>query len=89
MSTTITKFDSKTRPRVFVLSSVDHRPHLADEIAQLRQVIEQHVDIVGEDTDFSDDISATETDFVIVLGGDVLFFARPNGWGVTRSPSLV
>lgn len=88
MSTTITKFDSKTRPRVFVLSSVDHRPHLADEIAQLRQVIEQHVDIVGEDTDFSDDISATETDFVIVLGGDGSILRAAKRLGSNQIPVL-
>ena len=70
MSSNITKFDSKTRPRVFLLSSVDHRPHLADEVAKLRLVIEQHVDIVGEDSDFSDSLSTAETDFAIVLGGD-------------------
>lgn len=70
MPTSIIKFDSKTRPRVFLLSSVDHRPHLKDEIEKLRLVIEQHVDIVGEDSDFSDAINAADTDFVIVLGGD-------------------
>ncbi len=70
MPSTITKFDSKTRPRVFLLSSVDHRPHLSDEIATLRKVIKQHVEIVGEDSDFSDSICTTETDFAIVLGGD-------------------
>lgn len=88
MSTTITKFDSKTRPRAFVLSSVDHRPHLADEIAKLRQVIEQHVDIVGEDTDFSDAIQATETDFVIVLGGDGSILRAAKRLGNNQIPVL-
>jgi len=88
MSTTITKFDSKTRPRAFVLSSVDHRPHLADEILKLRQVIEQHVDIVGEDTDFSHAIQATETDFVIVLGGDGSILRAAKRLGSNQIPVL-
>ncbi len=88
MSSAITKFDSKIRPRVFVLSSVDHRPHLADEIAKLRPVIEQHVDIVGEDSDFSDAVPAADTDFVIVLGGDGSILRAAKCFGNSQVPVL-
>lgn len=88
MSTTIKKFDSKTRPRVFLLSSVDHRPHLKDEIEKLRLVIEQYVDIVGEDSDFSDAISVADTDFVIVLGGDGSILRTAKLLGSNQIPVL-
>ena len=88
MSKTITKFDSKTRPRVFVLSSADQRPHLVAEIAKLRPVIEEHVDIVGEDSDFSDAINAADTDFVIVLGGDGSILRAAKRFGNNQIPVL-
>lgn len=58
------------RPRAYLLSSLDHRPELAVEIDRLRPIIEQHVEIVGEDDDYSDDVSQSNADFAIVLGGD-------------------
>lgn len=88
MSTTIKKFDSKTRPRVFLLSSVDHRPHLKDEIEKLRLVIEQHADIVCEDCDFSETISVADTDFVIVLGGDGSILRTAKLLGSNQIPVL-
>ena len=88
MSSTITKFDSKNRPRVFLLSSVDHRPHLKDDIEELRLVIEQHVEIVGEDSDFSDAISPADTDFVIVLGGDGSILRSAKLLGSNQIPVL-
>ena len=64
------QFSTKDRPKVYLLSSIDYRPHLADRIDELRPTIEEHVDIIGEDQDYSDDLSDTGADFVIVLGGD-------------------
>ena len=63
-------FSPENRPKVYLLSSADQRPHLADQIAALRPTIKEHVDIIGEDDDYSDDLSNTGADFVIVLGGD-------------------
>ncbi len=83
-----THFDSQTKPRVFVLSSVDHRPHLAAEIDKLRPVIEEYVTIVGEDCDYSEEIKVEETDFVIVLGGDGSILRAAKRLGSKQIPVL-
>ena len=88
MATTIRKFDTTIRPRVVVLSSADHRPHLADEIAKLTKVIQRRVEIVGEDSDFSEAIQAAETDFVIVLGGDGSILRAAKRLGNNQIPVL-
>ena len=82
------KYSSENRPKVYLLSSVDYRPHLADRIDALRPTIEQHVDIVGEDEDYSDDLSNTGADFVIVLGGDGSILRAAKRLGNCQMPVL-
>lgn len=81
-------FSPQKRPRVYLLSSVDYRPHLADRIDQLRPTIEEHVDIVGEDEDYSDDLCCTGADFVIVLGGDGSILRAAKRLGNHQMPVL-
>ena len=81
-------FSTETRPKVYLLSSVDNRPHLAQQIDALRPTIKEHVDIVGEDRDYSDDLSSTEADFVIVLGGDGSILRAAKRLGSHQMPVL-
>lgn len=83
----IRRFDESTKPKVFLLSSVDQRPHLAERIDALRPVIKNHVEIIGEDQDYSDDV-ADETDFVIVLGGDGSILRAAKRLGNQQLPVL-
>jgi NAD+ kinase len=81
-------FSPENRPKVYLLSSADQRPHLADQIAALRPTIKEHVDIIGEDDDYSDDLSNTGADFVIVLGGDGSILRAARRLGNEQMPVL-
>ena len=82
------KYSLENRPKVFLLSSVDHRPHLAGQIDALRPTIEEHVDIIGEDEDYSNDLSDTGADFMIVLGGDGSILRAAKRLGDHQMPVL-
>ena len=82
------QFSTEDRPKVYLLSSVDYRPHLADRIDELRPTIEKYVDIVGEDEDYSDDLCDTGADFVIVLGGDGSILRAAKRLGDCQMPVL-
>lgn len=58
-----------SKPRALLLGSGD-RPNLRDEAARLRPLIDQNVQVVLEDLQYVLDLSTTEADFAIVLGGD-------------------
>ena len=88
MPKTPIQFDFKTKPRVVVLSSVDHRPHLAEEVQRLRQIIQQYVEIIGENMDFSESVDPVATDFVIVLGGDGSILRAAKRLGSQQIPVL-
>ena len=83
----IKKYGANAKPKVFLLSSIDYRPHLADRIDALRPIIADHVEIIGEDSDFSDEV-ATETDFAIVLGGDGSILRAAKRMGNKQVPVL-
>ena len=59
------------RPRVAVLGAIDS-PRIASYAAQMRAVLDAHVDIVFSDFDASSQrsLAETEVDFAITLGGD-------------------
>ena len=64
-----------------ILLVLGERPHVIEETARLRPLIEQHVDIVLQDDDFSADLSRIEAD----LGRSsweamVRFSERSNRW---------
>jgi len=81
-------FSTENRPKVYLLSSVDQRPHLAEQIDALRPTIKEHVEIVGEDDDYSDDLCCTGADFVIVLGGDGSILRAAKRLGDHQMPVL-
>src|SRR5688500_7818418 len=56
-------------PRVYLLGS-GFRPNLLEEAKRLRPTIDAHVQVVVEDFEFTKDLSQSEADFAIVLGGD-------------------
>jgi NAD+ kinase len=57
------------RPRAYLLGSGD-RPHLLAEAARLRQVIDEHVEVVLEDFKYEQDLASCTADLAVVLGGD-------------------
>jgi NAD+ kinase len=65
-----------------VLGSGD-RPYVLDEAQRLRQIIQQHVDIVVEDFRFTTDLSKVKADLAIIFGGDgsILRAAHQMGQG--------
>ena len=81
-------FSAENRPKVYLLSSVDNRPHLAQQIDALRPTIKEYVDIIGEDEDYSDDLSSIEANFVIVLGGDGSILRAAKRLGSHQMPVL-
>ncbi len=70
---------NEVRPRVLLLGS--HTDQVQQAVDHLRPIIARHADIVAEDFSFSLDISATDADMAIVMGGDgsILRSARQMG----------
>lgn len=56
-------------PRGYLLAA-GHRPGLLAEITRLRNIIEQHIEVVLTDLHFEADLTAVEADLAVVLGGD-------------------
>ena len=88
MAEQLKKFSPDDRPKVYLLSSIDYRPELADRIKELIPTIEKHVEIIGQDEDYSDDLSGTGADFVIVLGGDGSILRAAQRLGNVQMPVL-
>ena len=61
--------DNRSRPRALLLGS-GRRPDLLTCAERLRPAIEQSAEIVLEDWAYEKDLSQTEADLAIVLGGD-------------------
>jgi len=64
------KTGKENRFRVALIGSGDRRPRSIQQADSLRPRIEKHVEVVGENFDFSKSPSAMGADFAIVLGGD-------------------
>jgi NAD+ kinase len=65
--------DAKTklkRIKTVVLGSGDRRPHIIEQLEELRPIIDKYADIVCEDFDYDSDLSKHSPDMAIVLGGD-------------------
>ncbi len=56
--------------RVALIGSGDRRPKSVQQAKSLRPLIENHVEVIGENFDYSDCPSQMGADFAIVLGGD-------------------
>ncbi|HJT31746.1 MAG TPA: NAD(+)/NADH kinase [Pirellulales bacterium] len=69
------------RPRIVVLGSADRSP-VSGQGDRLREVIEQHAEIVLWDDSAQADLAKIEADYVVVLGGDgsILRAARQMGY---------
>ncbi|MCA9245512.1 MAG: NAD(+)/NADH kinase [Planctomycetales bacterium] len=69
-----------SRARVVLLAFGD-REGIADRVRALRPLIDAHVDVVAEDSDFEADLSVVEADATLVFGGDgsILRAARQMG----------
>ena len=61
---------SKTRLKTVLMGSGDRRPKAIAQAKELRPAIEEIVDVVGEDFDYSKNPKELGADFAIVLGGD-------------------
>jgi len=75
------------RPRILLLGSGD-RSNIIPEAERLRPIIEQHADIVHTDLTFRDDLSKSEADFAVVLGGDGSILRAANQMQTRQIPVL-
>jgi NAD kinase len=57
------------RLRVVMLADAN-KPQIQERAAELRLVLEKHVDVVAMINDFSEGVPTDEVDFAVVLGGD-------------------
>ena len=69
MSEPIPWANADRRPRILLLGSGE-RPQVLEAAARLRPLIEQYVDIVLSDFQYTADLSDLDADFAIVMGGD-------------------
>src|SRR5882672_6376897 len=56
-------------PRSIILAD-GSRPEMRDAVDRLRPIIEPHLPVVGVSLDFGSDLSGTNAELAIVLGGD-------------------
>ncbi len=75
------------KPRVLLLGS-GNRPHVLEEVARLRPVIDMHVDVAVADFQFQEDLSSIDADFAIVLGGDGAILRSARQMGSRQLPVL-
>lgn len=64
------KRDDQKKYRVVLVGSGDRRPKVVGQAKELRPVIENFVEVVGEEFDYSGNPGEMGADFAIVLGGD-------------------
>jgi NAD+ kinase len=75
------------RPRVLLLGS-GNRPHVMEEAARLRPIIERHADVVLVDFAFEQDLSNVEADLAVVLGGDGSILGAAKQMGENQVPVI-
>ena len=64
------KQDGQSRFKVVLVGSGDRRPKVVGQSKELRPLIENVVDVIGEEFDYSENPGKMGADFAIVLGGD-------------------
>lgn len=64
------KSDGQEKYKVVLVGSGDRRPKVVEQSKELRPLIEQYVEVVGEEYDYSENPGLMGADFAIVLGGD-------------------
>jgi NAD+ kinase len=71
-----------------VLIGAGDKPYVFEAAEQLRHVLEQHVDVIQSDFEFQADLSTTEADLAIVLGGDGSILRAARMMGANQLPML-
>ncbi len=71
-----------------LLGSGDRRPTILKEAERLRPLIENYVDIIGEDFDFSKELDYSQADLAIVFGGDGSILRSARQMGCQQLPVL-
>jgi len=64
------------------------KPGLQERVAELRPILEKHVDIVATVDDFSCELQTDGIDFVVVLGGDGSMLRAAHAMGYYQKPVL-
>ncbi len=71
-----------------ILLGAGRRTHVAEAVAGLRPVVEQHVRIVAEDFSGTQDMSAVDADLAIVFGGDGSILRAAHQMGTRQLPVI-
>src|SRR5688572_5213551 len=74
-------------PRAVILADAS-RPEMRSAVGRLRPIIERHLIIAGTSLDFASDLSTTEADLAIVLGGDGSILRAAHQMGFRQWPVL-
>ena len=64
------------------------KPHIRERVAELRPVLEKHVDVVAMVDDFSAGLPTAEVDLAVVLGGDGSMLRAAHAMGYQQLPVL-
>ena len=80
-------FPPEQKIRAFLLST-GQRTHVLAEAERLRPLIQQHVEIVGEDFTGQEDMSGVAADLAIVLGGDGSILRAAHQMGPRQLPVI-
>lgn len=80
--------NDRSKPTAILLGSGDRRPRILKQLTTLRPIIEQYVDVIGEDFTYSVDLSQWQPDLAIVLGGDGSILRAAKQMGAHQVPVL-
>lgn len=76
------------KPTAILLGSGDRRPKILSQLETLRPAINRLVEVVGEDFSYTEDLSDTNADLAIVLGGDGSILRAAKQMGSKQIPVL-
>jgi len=79
--------DATKRPRVLMLADAN-KPRILERAAELRPILEKHVDVVALVNDFSVELPSDEVDFAVVLGGDGSILRAAHQMGYRQLPVI-
>jgi NAD+ kinase len=79
--------DGRDRPRVVVLAA-SNRPRVASELSDIVRLLECHAEIVAVDTTFTYEFQESDSDLVVVLGGDGSILQSARQMGRSQRPVL-
>ena len=82
-----TKKKAADRPRVLMLADAG-KPHIHERAAQLRPLLEKHVEVVALIDNFSVELPLEEVDFAVVLGGDGSILRAAHAMGYRQLPVI-